>query len=639
MCGIAGYISKNDLIGNSEIDSMRILLERMKYRGPDNGLCWNDETVLLGHRRLSIIDLSASGNQPFHDSIHDIHMVFNGEIYNYKELREQLNKQGYVFKSNSDTEVIIFCYNLYGIDFVKYLRGMFAFVLYDKHNKHILFVRDRIGKKPLYLYRDEDKIIFCSELKYFHIFNNTKLEINYESVANYFTFQYIPGISTIYKEVQSIAPGEMIVVDAQTWKEKKYNYWELSNFALNKSIYSIEEIDSLIRESVRYRLIADVEIGILLSGGIDSTLIATYVNELNGHSTKAYSVNFKDKKLDESVYSKLVAKTLGMDLISINGDEINSEVFESCIYHADQPIGDPAIIPTFMISKAISQYVKVVLSGEGADELFNGYHYYKQEKVLQNFEKIIPPKLLNNIFRLYKEESFSNLFRVLSRLKKIYEWRLPIGAGRWTTVYDETALSKLMSPQIVKDAREEYQKNISSLFYKLTQSIDIYDASIFIEMLGWLPDDLLVKVDRMTMAHSVEARAPFLDQKLLESIIGIDSKYLRNKNPLRELLKKKLPSFVSGQIATRKKHGFEVPTVAWLKVNLRDIAEFSFSSYNLKDIEGINPEETALVWKEFLHSPRPELFARKVWLLFCFISWHRQHKQKFGFYKLFNLYK
>lgn len=632
MCGIAGFIAKNSPIGNSEIKSMEKLLERISYRGPDNSAQWNDNTVLLGHRRLSIVDLSESGNQPFHDNSQDVHVVFNGEIYNYLELRVHLQKQGYSFESQSDTEVLVKCYDFYGEEFIHHLRGMFAFVLYDKPNNKIIIVRDRIGKKPLYLYRSNDKIVFCSELKYFHAFRDITLTINYDSVVNYFTSQYIPGIYTIYNEVQSIAPGEIFIIDTKTWIEKKYKYWEIKNYVSHGSKYSVDKIDSLISDSVRYRLIADVEIGVLLSGGIDSSLLACYAHELQGNSIKAYSVHFGDNKLDESYYSNLVAKSLPMELISIDGDNINEEIFEKCIFHADQPLGDPAIIPTFMISELLSQYVKVVLSGEGADELFHGYPYYKHERTLQHFEKIISKKIISATITYLSKMEFSNRsYRVAARFQKMREWDLPIGVARWTTVFDECSLSKLMLPSIVQDGRKKYQEKMSAIFFELDRRIGRYNSSTFLDIIGWLPNDLLVKLDRMTMAHGVEARAPFLDQKLIEAVIGMDSKYLLNKKPLRELLKNKLPMPISKTISNRKKHGFEVPTVKWLKGPLRNIAEYSFSKSILKNIEGINPEEAALLWKKFLRSPHPEFYVRRVWLLFCFISWYRQHQLKFGF--------
>ncbi len=637
MCGIAGLIKKQGIVGEEEIGRMEHLLDRMKYRGPDNAGMWNDQQVLLGHRRLSIIDLSPSGNQPFHNVQNDLHIVFNGEIYNYREIKSDLIKMGHAFKTNTDTEVLLCCYMAYGLDFVKHLRGMFAFVLYDRSRSRAIFARDRMGKKPLFFYEDSHQLIFCSELKHFHAFRNIDLSINASSLANLFLLQYIPGPETIYRKVKSINPGELKVFDLETGRQTSIVYWSIEDQLQSQSKgLSLDELDHLLRESVRYRLIADVEVGVLLSGGIDSSLLSCYARELSDSHLRAFSVNFADKEFDESPYAKMVSDVLGIELVNIKGDQISSELFEQCIYHADQPIGDPAVIPTYMISKALSQYVKVVLSGEGADELFHGYHYYQLEKFFQRLGGDSVNQPLYKLLQLVPVSKIKgDIGNIVQRFKKVTDARSLIGVGRWTTVYDLEVIHDLLQHEGSEQLPQDFFSHLQEEFVRIKQGTNPYSASLAMDLLHWLPDDLLLKVDRMTMAHSVEARAPFLDQELVDVMLRLPSSEKANlyssKKQLRQLLKKKLPPNIATIIAKRKKHGFEVPKARWLKEDLREAAEEHFSLSNLQKVGLLDPSLVHGHWNNFLNSKSAFSNDRGIWLTFCFLEWHKQHTSKFGY--------
>jgi asparagine synthase (glutamine-hydrolysing) len=295
MCGILGVISKKEVknFRTDYFDPLSLALDRMEYRGPDNKGIWTEDGICLGHRRLSIIDLSSDGNQPFQSSCKRYIIVFNGEIYNFQELRSDLKKLGHSFRTESDTEVILAAYVEYGADFCKFLRGMFALVIYDREEKQVVFARDRLGKKPLFLYENEELILFSSEIKFFHAFKNIALEINEESLLNFLSLQYIPGPATIYKNIKQISPAKVYRHDLRKNKGETITYWNMfDHVGERKEIPKIEEIDSLLEESIKYRLVANVDIGLLLSGGIDSSLLACYMHKLAGKKVKAFNVSF-----------------------------------------------------------------------------------------------------------------------------------------------------------------------------------------------------------------------------------------------------------------------------------------------------------------------------------------------------------
>jgi len=360
MCGIVAAVAKDPMLTQIRKHELEIILDRMAYRGPDSRGAWSVPHVLMGHRRLSIIDLSDAGTQPFHDLAHNLHITFNGEIYNYRELRKDLEVCGYRFHSDTDTEVILGAYYIYGRNFLNKLRGMFAFILFDAEKKKVLLCRDRMGKKPLYYYFDGKELLSSSEIKFLHGFKGATLSIDPESLRAFFSLQYIPGPHTIYTEVRTVEPGECVELDMNTWQVTLNTYWSIHDqfCSLPASGHELESIDAALAESVRYRLIADVDIGILLSGGIDSSLLSCYAASQSASPPRAFLVSFDRSDLDESVFAKMVADSLGIDIIEIDGGKLDENIFTRVVYHADQPLGDPACIPTFMICEAVATACK-----------------------------------------------------------------------------------------------------------------------------------------------------------------------------------------------------------------------------------------------------------------------------------------
>jgi asparagine synthase (glutamine-hydrolysing) len=633
MCGIIGIISKKDIknFHSDYFDPLSHALDQMEYRGPDNKGIWMEDGICLGHRRLSIIDLSTDGNQPFHSTCERYVIVFNGEIFNYQELKSDLKKLGHIFRTETDTEVILAAYSQYGENFCKVLRGMFALVIYDRKEKQVVFARDRLGKKPLFIFENEELILFSSEIKFFHAFKNIALEIDEENLLNFLSLQYIPGPATIYEKVRQISPANVYKYDLNKSHSETITYWNMFDYVgQRKELITIEEIDSLIEKSINYRLVANVDIGLLLSGGIDSSLLACYMHQLVGKKVKAFNVGFADKSIDESVFAKKVAESLDLDLVSLRLEDITIENFSNAIYHADQPLGDSAIIPTYLIAKSISQHVKVVLSGEGADELFHGYDHYRYEKYFYLLGKL-PFKGVNGLIDIISALGVRKFDRIKNKLRSIESFKYDTGVSRWTSILSPELSRKYLKDSVKKTG--DYTQQFNSFLDNFGKKSGKFESSLMLDLLTWLPDDLLVKTDRMMMACSVEARTPFLDHHLVEEVLKSSYQFnntlFQSKNYLRQLLKKKLPPAVSELISNRPKQGFETPKLQWINSSLSELSSYLFSEENLKNNPYLNSDMVLKLWNNS-KKRMPGTNYRLVWNIFCFLEWYRQHESKFG---------
>jgi asparagine synthase (glutamine-hydrolysing) len=634
MCGIIGVISKKN---NPDFHSEFIVplgqaLNHMEYRGPDHQGIWSENGVCFGHRRLSIIDLSADGNQPFQSSDQRYVLVFNGEIFNYQELRSSLQNLGHAFNTASDTEVILAAYAQYGKEFCKYLRGMFALVIYDRVLNELVFARDRLGKKPLFIFENEKVILFSSEVKFFHAFQTIPLEINEESLLNFLSLQYIPGPQTIYKNVSQIKAGELFSYDLNKNQSKSSTYWNMFDYVgQRKDIPELDEIDKLLEKSIKYRLVSNVDIGLLLSGGIDSSLLACYMHELAGKKVKAFNVGFAEQSIDESAYAKQVASALGLELVSLNLEDISIDNFSKSIFHADQPLGDSAIIPTYLIAKSIGEHVKVVLSGEGADELFHGYDHYEYEKYYYGLGKL-PFECAGMLLNGISELGIHKFDRIKNKLQSISSFKKDTGTSRWTSILSPDLSKQFLNPD--KRPSGNYENQFDDFLQHFRTNASNIESSLMLDLLTWLPDDLLVKTDRMMMACSVEARTPYLDHELVEVVLNSSAHFnkhpFQSKNYLRKLLKKKLPASIAESISSRPKQGFLTPNHKWLNSNLSELSCFLFSSDNLRNNPYLNNQKVEQLWQDN-NKQKPGTNNRLLWNLFCFLEWYRQHETKFGF--------
>ncbi len=539
MCGITGFTW-----GDKSL--IRSITDCIAHRGPDSKGYYVDKGISLGHRRLSIIDLSPKGKQPMFNENNSISIVFNGEIYNFKELKQDLEKKGYAFKSNSDTEVIIYGYEEYGVKIFSKLDGMFALGLWDKHKKSLIIARDRIGKKPLYYSLTQDGIIFSSEIKSI-LKAGVSREINKKVLLDTISSRFSPGNDTVFSHISKLPPGNFGVFSKN--KLVLSSFWDLPPLTSNRQP-TIQEVDELIESSVKKRLISDVPVGVLLSGGLDSSAIVSYMAR---HTSKisTFSVGFKEG-INESKYARIVADQFGTNHTEIILDQEMLPHLPKVVWHLDEPISDPASLPTYLLSKEVSKHVKVALSGEGGDEVFGGYHTVNSLPLLKKLDKI--PTFI-------KRGIMAPLLQAISPLnnypkKQIYQF----GADLLRSKNIQEAYKKLYYfPFNSKELKEFTGETRPDLLDKFIENDDLYKASIGFYFKEWLPNDLLMKVDKMSMAHGLETRAPFLDKDLIEYFFSIPKENKINRKLFRETVSPHLPKV----ILDRKKQGFSLPISTW----------------------------------------------------------------------------
>jgi len=571
MCGIVGILDHRKKIDKFLLAAMS---DSLKYRGPDDSGIWiNEEKNMgMGHRRLSIIDLSRAGRQPMTDYSKKICITYNGEIYNFKEIKKELIGKGYKFISKTDTEVIINAYKEWGIKCLKKFNGMFSFGIYDDKNKKIFIARDRVGKKPLYYAQYNEKFIFSSELKSILCDSEFPLDIDYRALNFYLTFGYISFDFTIFKFARKLPPAHMMIYDINSRKIEIARYWDVPepDDRKYKEEELLEELEYLLKDAVRLRLISDVPVGAFLSGGLDSSLIVSMMANIADKEVKTFSVGFKNKKYNELPYAKIVADYFGTTHTEFIVEPDKFNIIDDLAKHIDEPFADSSMIPTYYVSKMTGDYVKVALSGDGGDELFGGYssyiatlgNYYKNKFLPQYLRKLIskcsenlPDKIIGKRELIRLKYDFYGAFidRISHRyFKDVYRKKLLNGEtlGILSDKYNEP---------------EEIINNILS-----TSKRDLLNTLEYTDFINYLPGDILTKVDRMGMKVSLEVRCPFLDYRIVEfafkkvrgkyKIKGKASKYL-----LKKLGKKILPS----NLDVNRKWGFAVPLSDWFRNDLK----------------------------------------------------------------------
>lgn len=595
MCGINGIITQN----KDKEKIIKNMNKRIIHRGPNHEGTYIDDVLALGHRRLSIIDLNA-GNQPIYNETKDIIVIFNGEIYNYKELREKL--KNHTFKTNSDTEVLVHGYEEWGYDILQKLRGMFAFSIYDKNKNELFIARDHFGIKPLYYYKNEKIFTFSSEIKAFFEIPEFKKELNKEMLGAYLTFSFTPGEKTFFKDVYKLSPGHYMIVNTKTKEYKIEKYFTLSFTRTSQSYEQVvNNISKVMKESIKYHLISDVEVGSFLSSGIDSSYLVSLARP-----DKTYTVGYDNKKYSEINYAKDLTDRLNIKNIS---DKITKEEYMKAIhdvyYHMDEPTTDACSIAVYFLSKLASKDVKVVLSGEGADEFFGGYNSYDDNpytklplfirKIIANICKVLPKnKYTRYLIRRGKslEESYVSINR------NFYDDELPD-----ILKFDDYLKNK----DILKDTYEEY-KDESELNKKLA-----------IDIRYWLSDNILLIVDKMTMAFSIESRVPFTDIEVFNLARTIPKEYkIRNKmtkSALRDAAKKDIPN----ESYKKKKLGFPVPIREWIREE--DFYNEIEQTFSLPIADELFKKENILkLLKE--HKEGIKDNYRRIWAIYSFLKWY-----------------
>ena len=603
MCGFVGFT--NNIKQTKE--TLHKMMDTIIHRGPDSSGEYIDDFVALGFRRLSIIDLEF-GNQPMFNEDKSLVLVFNGEIYNSRELRDVLVKRGHDFSNQSDSEVLLHAYEEFGYDFVKELRGMFAFVIWDKNNNRIFGARDMFGIKPLHYAKMEGSFIFGSEIKSFLKHPSFKKKFNRKALEDYLSFQYSPCCETFFQGVYKLPPAHYFVYENNKLEISRYwmvNFEEEGGKQLEEWA---DEIERVFDDSVQAHKISDVEVGSFLSSGVDSSYVACSANV-----DKTFTVGFEQHKYNEIDYAKELSKYIGVKNINkIISPEEFWDNFAKIQYHMDEPLADPAAVALYFVCKIASEHVKVVLSGEGADELFGGYNVYKDPVENALYEKIPYGirKLVAKFLSLFGERRGINYF--IRRGQKVEE-RF-IGNAY---MFKKREREKILKHPVYASSADKVCKP----FYDMVKNKDDVTKMQFIDLNMWMVGDILLKADRMSMANSLELRVPFLDKKVVEVSRKIPLKFRVNRENTKFALRRAALRRMPKQVADKKKLGFPVPIRVWLKTDkYYNIVRKAFKSEVASEF--FNVSEILKLLENHKNGKKDN--SRKIWTIYTFIVWYKQ---------------
>lgn len=561
MCGIAGIFG---LHGEPvEAGHVKAMCDALIARGPDDEGYYVHGPIGLGMRRLSIVDL-ATGHQPLHNEDGTVQVILNGEIYNFRELRRMLEGRGHRFYTSSDTEVIVHLYEEFGDDCVHHLRGMFAFALWDETRRRLLVARDRLGIKPLFYGEFDGKLVFASEVKALMQLPWVPRELDWDAVANLFAFMTTPRDQSILAGIRKLEPGHTLVVEAGQ-RPRVSRYWEV-RFECDRNRSEADFIEGLrerLAQSVRLRMICDVPFGAFLSGGIDSSAVVASMAQLGKQPVKTFTVGFEEKQFSEIEHARVVADAFGTDHHELVLKPDVVEVLDDLSWHLDEPFGDPSAIPTYMVSKLAAEHVKVVLSGDGGDELFAGYDKYLIERRERNYRHI--PGVLRSLMGAVGAQMKEGMKgRNFLRHIALDGAERSVNNG---TLFDREEQASLFHASIAEQilATDRWGKASRALASEQGHWLSILQER---DLTGYLPLDILTKVDRMSMAHSLEARVPLLDHKLVEFAATIPPELRLNKRSTKYIFKEALRGILPDSIIDRRKQGFAVPLETWFRGQL-----------------------------------------------------------------------
>ncbi len=603
MCGFVGYTGQIEN-GKSVLECM---MDKITHRGPDSAGEYIDDKVALGFRRLSIIDLD-HGSQPIFNETGDIAIVFNGEIYNHKIIREELIKFGHVFKTNADTEVLVHAYEQYGEKMTDHLRGMFAFAIWDMKKEKLMCVRDFFGIKPFYYAPTKDGLVFGSEIKGILEHPLVKKEVNGVALENYLTFQYSVLPETFFKGIFKLMPGHMLI-----WENGKIDikrYWEpVLEPKMEKNLDEyVEEIDKAMQDSIKAHKISDVEVGSFLSSGVDSSYVAACFN-----GDKTFTVGFDYAKYNEIDYAKALSEKIGIDNYS---KLITTEEYWDAIpkvqYHMDEPLADPSAIALYFVSQTAAKHVKVSLSGEGADEFFGGYNIYKEPAALRPITRLPKPvrKVMGAVAKSipFKIKGKNYIIRGSRDLEERF-------------IGNAYMFRKAERESILKNPTGNYPpEQLTKPFYDKVKHLDDISKMQYIDINFWLIGDILLKADKMSMAHSLEVRVPFLDKVVFEAARKLPPEFKANKENTKYAMRMAAHRYLPDMVAEKKKLGFPVPIRIWLKEDsFYNKVKEAFTSDAAEEF--FNTEKIVQYLDD--HRSGKEDNSRKIWTIYMFLVWHK----------------
>lgn len=621
MCGICGIVNLTDTPAERSV--LQNMCDVIRHRGPDDEGFFVNKNVGLGMRRLSIIDLSG-GQQPIFNETETVCVVLNGEIYNYLELKQLLEKLGHRFRTRCDTEVIVHAYEEWGDESPKKLRGMFAFAIWDEERRKLLVARDRLGQKPLYYYTDDHRLIFASEIKSI-LQCGVSPYVDLRAVGSFLTLGYVPAPNTMFDKISKLPAGHMLSLIDGHWEISEYWDFEFEGEQSSSPDYS-GRLQFLLEESIRVRLMSDVPLGAFLSGGIDSSLVVGLMSQMMSQPVDTFSVGFEEKEHNELPFARIAAQYFATNHHEIIVNSCGSDLMEKLVWHLDEPVADPAAVPTWLVSELARKDVTVVLTGEGGDELFAGYDYYKMGRWAQRYQ-IMPPNLNRRVLPTLAQGINSLLGRQRYHERTIWYWSLPLRSqmAAWVAIFTDAEKDKLCSQSFRHHLGENGGAESFAYYYDRCNAQDSLDCMMYIDSKVWLPDDLLMKVDKTSMANSLEARTPFLDHHLFEFVATIPSHLKLNGSTSKYILKQVARKILPTEIIDRPKHTFDVPIGKWLKGSLRDLALDLVSQGIVEGAELFNREYILGEMWRGLEDDKPG-YARQFWSLVNLGLWARQFR-------------
>ena len=618
MCGIAGIVFQH-AGASPQRSHLRAMAETIVHRGPDEDGIEIRGRAGFAMRRLAIIDVEG-GSQPLFNEDRSIFVVCNGEVYNFRELRSKLEAKGHVFSCDSDVEVIVHAYEEYGLDFPSHLNGMFAIALFDEPRQRLVLVRDPIGIKPLYYSDTGRHLVFGSEIKTLLASGLVARDLDLESVSEFITWEYVPGEGTLLGNVRKLEPGRMLTLEADGSGPRIREYWDVPDGPEDEDISEsdwVERVDAKLRECVRRQLVSDVPLGAFLSGGVDSSLIVAAMGE-----ARAFSIGFEDSSYDELPWARRVADRLGVDLTSEIVDPKIVELFQGLVEHLDDPIGDFSIFPTYLVSRLAREHVTVVLSGDGGDELFGGYDTYLADSWARLYrrlpralrQKVVEPAVQSMRPRAQKKGLVNKARHFVSGV----EHAEGLGHARWRKFATDALREALFSPDVSSHLGRSVDRHILALRERAV-SRDPLNRNLYVDLRSYLSDNILLKVDRMSMATSLEARVPYLDTEMVELAFRIPARSKIARGRTKRLLKRVAERHLPHECVYRPKQGFSVPIKNWLAVDLRPLAEDLLSEQRLRR-EGIfSPPRVRALWDE--HVAGQANHSHILWSLMVFQAW------------------
>jgi asparagine synthase (glutamine-hydrolysing) len=625
MCGITGWanldINRPAIFGDEMV--LQRMCDAMSHRGPDSEGLWLGMGVALGMRRLSIIDLS-TGDQPVWNEDRTVVVVMNGELYNYREIRQELQKQGHSFHGASDTEILPHLYEEYGEAMVEKLNGMFCFALWDFRNQKLVIARDRFGEKPLYYGVFDDKLLFASEPKVLLQHPSVTADLNLESLRQYLSFDYVPAPRSIYQGISKLPAAHILTLHDGVVKTRRY--WQLSFHKPNPQISlkdATAHLGELMADSVRMRLVSDVPLGILLSGGVDSSTVAAYATQFSTEKVKTFSIGFEEDSFDESKFAREVAEHLGTehyeDRLSV---EKAADLISEIGKWLDEPLSDGSLIPTFLLSRFVRQHVTVALGGDGGDEIFAGYPMYYGHKMARVYDSI------PHFVRAAMIEPMVNHLPVSNKnLSFDYKAKRFVASSKYDTVTRHHSWFGSFSPDGQMDLLTESVKDLTRYdiyqdakdLLKICDADDEIEQMQFLDMNFYMAEDILTKVDRASMAVSLEVRAPFLDHRVAEFAASIPLEYKLKGSNGKYILKKAVEKLLPKTVTKRPKKGFGIPIAEWLKGKLNPLAHDLLSRERLIRQDLFDADYVEKLLAE--HEQGIASHHKQLWTLLVFQLW------------------